>query len=101
MDNNINNHGTGGHDSKMMFLMMIFCGLPLIILLFSRKSTGGFNWFAIAAIGAFIAGHFWLMRRGHQNHQHQDDDKNHSHATGVDDNSSNDQSHGNKGSGCH
>jgi len=101
MDNHVNNHGTGGHDSKMMWLMMIGCALPLIILLFSGGSTGGLNWFAIAAIGVFIAGHFWLMRRGHQHHQHQDDDKNHSHAAGVDDKRANDQTPRHKGSCCH
>lgn len=53
------------HDSTTMRFMMIFCAVPLVIVLFSTGATGGYRWFAIAAIGVFIVGHFLLMRKGH------------------------------------
>ncbi len=66
----------------MMWLTMLFCALPLVILLLSG-SAGGYSWFVIAGIAAFAAGHFWLMRKGHGGHTHSDDNKNNSHMAEV------------------
>ncbi len=60
----------------MMWLMMLFCAFPLVILLFGKDAVGEYGWFAILVIGALVIGHFWLMRKGHNNNSSSEDQKN-------------------------
>lgn len=47
----------------MMYLMMICCVAPLLILVIGTRL--GSNWWVIGGIAVFIALHFWMMRKGH------------------------------------
>ena len=60
----MHNHN-GKNDSWMMWIMMVCCLAPILVLLFlgNLKLGGGINWFVIIAIGIFVVSHFWFMRR--------------------------------------
>ena len=61
----MHNHN-GGKNSGMMWMMLICCALPLIVLLFvggTVSSIGGYFWPIL--IGAFVVMHIWTMFRGH------------------------------------
>ena len=64
------------HDSKMMWVMMLMCALPLVILIFASSFSFNSNWFVIGIIVLMIVGHFWFMRRGHK-HNDETEDKHH------------------------
>jgi len=89
------------HDSKMTWLMIIFCSLPLLILVLTGNFFAGYKWFAILAIGLFVVGHFWLMHRGHHGPQQQDNDESHAHSAQTDYKKSNGQSDKHRGGCCH
>jgi len=71
----MSNHGH--HNHKMMWLMMIFCAVPLVIFLLAKGGTGGYDWLAIVAIGIFIVGHLWLMLKGHRGSSSEQSHKEH------------------------
>lgn len=68
--NNKNNH------SKLMWLMMVPCGLLVLILLFQSKSA--IDWSLLLFLGVCIGGHFLMMRGMHNT------DKNNHHVHGTD-----------------
>lgn len=55
-----------------MWWMMIFCTLPLVILLLAggKLFSAGYLW-PILIVG-FIGAHFWIMLKGHRSHNHDD-----------------------------
>ena len=72
MHNHGNNNGNGGHDSKMMWLMMLGCMLPILILVFTGGGAGrSAIWLVLLVVGGMLAMH-WFMMRGHSNHGHED-----------------------------
>lgn len=89
------------HNPKMMWLMMIFCAVPLLILLIGGNIRSGFNWFAIAAVGVFIAGHVWLMRKGHHGAEHRDNDEHQAPMAEKEETASHNQSQEHKKKCCH
>lgn len=68
-NNKINdNNSHNGHDMKMMWLMMIFCALPLLwsVLVsknFSLRANGG----GLIIVAVMLVSHFWLMKKMHHN----------------------------------
>ncbi|MDP2736782.1 MAG: hypothetical protein Q8O59_03360 [bacterium] len=58
----MNHKNNQGHDSWMMWAMMICCIAPLAVLFFTGKA---FNWRAnwpiIIAVAAMLIAHYWLM----------------------------------------
>lgn len=73
MHNHSDNNSTGGHDSKMMWLMMIGCMLPILIIGLTGSGVGrGSIWVFLLVGGGMLALH-WFMMRGHGSHNHKDD----------------------------
>lgn len=68
-----------------MWWMMIFCALPLVILLLAggKLFSAGYLW-PILIVG-FIGAHFWIMLRGHRSHGHDDASENKDAAPGQTD----------------
>ena len=60
----------------MMWMMVICCALPLVILLIAggRSLSGGYVWPIL--IGGFIGAHLWMMFRGHGSHGKNSKDQN-------------------------
>lgn len=54
-----------------MWWMMVFCTLPLVVLLLAggKLFSAGYLW-PILIIG-FIGVHFWIMFRRHRSHDHE------------------------------
>lgn len=66
MQNNNDNNGHGGHDMKMMWLMMLPCILlPIIFLLISGKGLSAFSWQLFAGIAFMVAIHGLMMKFMH------------------------------------
>jgi len=70
--NNKDQNQRSHHDSKHMWLMMLGCLLPLLVVLFVRGGSSGTRntLFVLAGIG-MLALHFFGMRGGH----HQGEEK--------------------------
>ena len=53
----------------MMWMMLVCCALPLVILIFAggKLSSGGYFWPIL--IGIFVVGHLAMMFRGHKKHE--------------------------------
>ncbi|HLC45153.1 MAG: hypothetical protein A2722_04115 [Candidatus Doudnabacteria bacterium RIFCSPHIGHO2_01_FULL_50_11] len=59
MDHKVNQHG---HDSRMMWVMMIGCTLPVLLILLSNPgSFSPLSWVVIVAVVAMIGFHIWGM----------------------------------------
>lgn len=64
----MNHHKESGQSSKMMWLMMAFCLLPLLVTIFWGSGgvrTGSSGWITIAVIIIFGALHFFVMKKMH------------------------------------
>jgi len=69
MHNHGNNNGTNGHDSKMMWLMMLGCMLPVLILTLGGSGLfQEYRWVVLAGVGAMIAVHLWQMFKSNNHH---------------------------------
>lgn len=65
-DNNTN----GGHDSKMMWLMMLACLLPVLLVGFvGSGNERGLVW-PLVIIGGMLALHWFAMRHHGRGHNH-------------------------------
>ena len=73
MHNHGNNNSAGGHDSKMMWLMMLACLVPIIFLAFIGGGTGRSSIWWLLGAGAVMLGMHALAMRGHGSHGHKDD----------------------------
>lgn len=64
----------------MMWMMVVCCALPLVILLFAggKLFSAGYIWPIL--IGVMIAGYLWMMFRGHgscgKNHKNNEEKDN-------------------------
>ena len=61
----------------MMWVMMLMCALPLIVLIFASRFSLNSSWFIIGAIILMVVGHFWFMHRGHKHNDETDDQHHH------------------------
>ncbi len=65
MHNHGNSNDSGGHDSKMMWMMMLGCMLPIIFLAFTGGGAGrGSIWWLLGAGAVMLGVHAFAMR-GH------------------------------------
>ena len=80
------NHN-GKDDSWMMWVMMICCAVPLLIIVlfgFGGKAFGAPTWAVLGGIAVMIVAHFFMMGRSHKHSGGEDknkdgkDNKNHS-----------------------
>ena len=65
----MHNHDPEKGNSWMMWIMMICCGLPLLILLvigFGGNSLGGSNWPVLGGVALMILVHFFMMKGMHR-----------------------------------
>lgn len=69
---NHSNNSSGGHDSKMMWLMMLACFVPIIFLAFTGGVGRNSIWWLLGA-GAVMLGLHAFAMRGHGSHSHKDD----------------------------
>ena len=70
----MHNHNGKG-DNSMMWMMVLCCAVPIILLLFAGSTvfSGGYFWPIL--IGVFVAAHIWMMFRGHGKHGGTDGDE--------------------------
>lgn len=73
MHNHGNNNGNGGHDSKMMWLMMLACFVPIIFLTFTGGGAGRNSTWWLLGAGAVMLGLHAFAMRGHGSHGQKDD----------------------------
>lgn len=66
MHNHGDNSGTEGHNSKMMWFMMLGCLLPVLLIGFAGRWTGRSSLWVLLLVGGMLVLH-WLARRGHGN----------------------------------
>jgi len=61
-----NHNNSDSSFSWMMGLMMICCVVPFVLVFFGGQAflSGGFRWWLGGLMLAFIAWHFWSMRKG-------------------------------------
>ena len=71
MHNHEDNNSTGGHDSKMMWLMMLGCFLPIILVAFTGGGVGRSSIWWLLGAGAVMLGLHAFGMRGHGSHGHQ------------------------------
>lgn len=58
-------NNTGGHDSKMMWLMMLGCMLPVLLIGFTNGGGGRNLVWTLLIVGGMLGLHWFVMRRGH------------------------------------
>ena len=73
--NGHNNSNKSDEHKGMMWMMVICCALPLIILFFigSKVSIEGYFWPIL--IGVFIILHIWMMSKRHKKHEGYDENE--------------------------
>lgn len=69
---NHSNNSYGGHDSKMMWMMMLACFLPIIFLAFTGGGAGQSSIWWLLGVGAVMLGIHAFAMRGHGSHGHVD-----------------------------
>ena len=70
----MHNHN-GKDDSWMMWVMMICCAVPLLLIVLfglGGKAFGASTWVVIGGIAVMIIAHFFIMGRSHK---HSDEEK--------------------------
>lgn len=75
MHNHGNNDSNGGHDSKMMWMMMLMCLLPVALVLFSGQGGGrGATWILLGVGAVMLGVHFFGRHGARQNQQAKPDE---------------------------
>lgn len=61
------NQNSSDHGSKMMWLMILCCALPIVIFgLFGGQAIGAPTWLIFAVLAALLVVHLWSMKKsGH------------------------------------
>lgn len=64
-------HNHNGKDGNwMMWVMMICCAVPLLIVLFGLggKAFGAPTWIVLGGVAVMLIAHFWMMSKKHKDH---------------------------------
>lgn len=71
----MHNHNHDKGDSWMMWVMMICCAVPLLLIILfglGGKAFGAPTWIVIGGIAVMVIAHFFMMGRSHK---HSDEEK--------------------------
>ncbi len=75
----MHNHNPDKDDSWMMWMMVICCAIPLILLLilgFGGKNLGASNWLVLGGVGLMVLFHFLIMGKSHKSHRRENEEIN-------------------------
>ena len=56
------------HLGHMMWMMVICCGFPLILILLGINLAGPIRWLVLLTMLVFCLAHFFLMKKNHKKH---------------------------------
>jgi len=89
-----------GHGFKMMWMMLICCALPLVLIFLTGaggKALGAPAWIMVGVVAAMVVAHFFMMGRSHK---HSDGEQSGADGEGENKDSKNSKTHSSHGC-CH